>query len=437
MAERINETGASVLFVLDAMYSFIADAIAGTCIQTIIVLPASESLPRIKRIAAKALKKTDKAAKQMMQEVNCCAWRAWMNKGDQYTGLLEETYRKDNPVVMVYSSGTTGASKGIQLTNDGINATIAQYEYGFPEVVRQRSFLHIIPIWFSSGVSISLLMPLCLGVTCILEPVFDFKSFTRDVKKYKPSYAFATTSFWLDALEHIGSRHKLSHFLCPMTGGEPLLPSAEKTINEFLALHGYADCLQKGWGLCELGATAVASSGSPSKAGARNRIGSAGLPLPQVTVSVFDMDSNQELPYGHHGELRVLTPCRMLGYYHNPQATSEFFREGTDGKIWGCTGDVGYMDADGFVYICGRANDSFFTSSGARIYILFDIENVILQDSAVDICEVVDMQCNGDDGGRSAYCFTKRMQGRQERYHSAHRQDVPKQPATRCRTGFL
>ena len=73
---------------------------------------------------------------------------------------------------MVYSSGTTGASKGIVLTNDGINATIAQYETGFPEVSRQKKFLHIVPIWFSSGISISLLMPLCLGASCILEPLF-------------------------------------------------------------------------------------------------------------------------------------------------------------------------------------------------------------------------------------------------------------------------
>lgn len=186
----------------------------------------------------------------------------------------------------------------------------------------------------------------------------------------------------------------LSHFRCPMTGGEPLPETAETSINAFLNLHGFTGKLQKGWGLCELGATAVASSGSLSSAGERNRAGSAGLPLPQVTIGVFDMESNLELPFGKHGELRVITPCRMLGYYQNPTATDTFFREGVDGKLWACTGDIGYMDADGFVYILGRASDSFVTSSGVRTY-LFDIENVILQDSAVDTCEVVDMQLNG------------------------------------------
>lgn len=179
-----------------------------------------------------------------------------------------------------------------------------------------------------------------------------------------------------------------------MTGGEPLPETAEASINAFLNSHGFTGKLQKGWGLCELGATAVASSGSLSSAGERNRIGSAGLPLPQVTMGVFDMESNLELPLGEHGELRVITPCRMLGYYQNPTATDAFFRAGVDGRLWACTGDIGYMDADGFVYILGRASDSFVSLSGVRIY-LFDIENVILQDSVVDICEVVDMQFNG------------------------------------------
>ncbi len=394
MIDRINETGSRTLFVLDVMYEYIADAIDGTCIQEIVILSALESLPNTKRAGAKLFRKPDKRLGQAMRAENCKTWRAWIKAGKEYTGAPTETYRANTPVVMVYSSGTTGASKGIQLTNDGINATIAQYEYGFSEVQRQRSFLHIIPIWFSSGVSISLLMPLCLGVTCIMEPIFDFKSFVRDVKIYKPSYAFATTSFWLYLLDHIGPHHKLSHFLCPMTGGEPLLPSAEQAINRFLEAHGCIDSLQKGWGLCELGATAVASSASPSQAGARNRIGSAGLPLPQVTIGVFDMEDDRELPCGQHGELRVLTPCRMLGYYNNPVATGEFFREGMDGNLWGCTGDIGYMDEDGFVYILGRTSDSFLTTNGKRIY-LFDVENVILQDRAVEMCEVVETQSGG------------------------------------------
>lgn len=351
-------------------------------------------MPNSKRFVAKTLKRPGQSLKFAMRNAKYKQWNTWIDEGCGNTETTTEAYRENTPVVMVYSSGTTGASKGIQLTNDSINATVTQYEYGFPEVKRGCSFLHIIPIWFSSGVSISLLMPLCLGVICVLEPSFDFVSFTRDIKKYRPSYAFATTSFWLYTLNHIGRKHDLSHFRCPMTGGEPLLAAAEKSINDILALHGFVGQLQKGWGLCELGATAVASSGPLSNAGARNRIGSAGLPLPQITVGVFDMDSNLELPFGQHGELRVVTPCRMLGYYQNPTATDEFFREGADGKLWACTGDIGYMDSDGFVYILGRANDSFSTSSGAKAY-LFDIENVILHDSAVDICEVVDMPFSG------------------------------------------
>lgn len=78
---------------------------------------------------------------------------------------------------MVYSSGTTGASKAIVLFNDGINAAILQYGKGLiEEIKRENRFLHTIPVWFSTGGVISLLMPLCMGA-CILEPVFSPEKF--------------------------------------------------------------------------------------------------------------------------------------------------------------------------------------------------------------------------------------------------------------------
>ena len=280
------------------------------------------------------------------------------------------------------------------LTNDGINATIAQYETGFPEVSRQKKFLHIVPIWFSSGISISLLMPLCLGASCILEPLFSPENFTSDIEKYSPNYVFGATSLWLYAMEHLDKNHDLSFLICPITGGEQLLPETELQINNFLAAH-HCNCgLQKGWGMCELGATVTFTSSGITPAGPRNKIGSTGIPLPLATVSAFDPETGNELPYGQRGELQVSTPCCMKEYYKNPAATAAFFRTDDEGRKWGHTGDIGYLDEDGFVYILGRAVDYFIDSNQKKNY-LFEIENVIQQNPAVDICEVVVLNVNG------------------------------------------
>lgn len=387
--DRINETEATLLFVLDKLHPSIASILSETCIRQVIVLPATNSLPAPMRFLANLKDAPDATLNhELKSNTKYCLWPKFIQAGAQYSAPTEATYQKDRPVVMVYSSGTTGASKGIVLTNDGINATIVQYETGFPEVSRQKKFLHIVPIWFSSGISISLLMPLCLGASCILEPLFSPETFTSDLKKYSPNYIFGATSLWLYAMEHLDPKYDLSFLICPITGGEQLLPETEIKINTFLSDHHCTCGLQKGWGMCELGATVTFTSSGSTPAGPRNKIGSTGIPLPLATVSAFDPETGEEVPYGQRGELQVSTPCCMKEYYKNPNATNAFFRVDKQGRRWGHTGDIGYLDEDGFVYILGRAVD-YFTDSQHQKHYLFDIENVILQNPAVDICEVV------------------------------------------------
>ncbi len=409
MTDRINDTEAELLFVLDKMYPYIAVAIDKTCIKRVIVIPATGSLPIVVRVLAALKEKHDAKLKAAMKKEKYCTWREFIKAGNRRGGALplppvltcsregqspsptatEAPYEKDRPVVMVYSSGTTGASKGIVLTNDGINATITQYEKAFPEIVRQNSILHIVPIWFSTGISISLLMPMCLGVCCILEPAFSNETFTKDIEDYHPSYAFGLTSQWLYALDNLNPKIDLSFFACPMTGGEQLKPESEEKINRYLTEHGYSECLQKGWGMCELGATVAASSGL-----GRNRLGAVGLPLPLVSVSAFDPETGLELRCSQRGELRVLSPCRMRGYYKNPEATADFFRRDSNGYQWGCTGDYGYVDEDGFVFVLGRAYDCHRTAEGKRVY-MFDVEAAILRCEAVEQCKAVAVDSSG------------------------------------------
>ncbi len=80
----------------------------------------------------------------------------------------------------------------------------------------------------------------------------------------------------------------------------------------------------------------------------------------------------------------------MKEYYKNPKATDEFFWTDSNGRVWGRTGDMGYVDEDGFVYILGRCSDNFHSLTDRTVY-CFDIENVILQNESISQCEVVEM----------------------------------------------
>lgn len=134
--------------------------------------------------------------------------------------------------------------------------------------------------------------------------------------------------------------------------------------------------------MCELGSTISTDSKIMIKTC------SVGIPISKVLVSAFDISTNKELKYNERGEIRVLSPARMKGYFKNPEATADFFYADENGNIWGCTGDIGYVDEDGFVYILGRANDSYKAHSGRTVY-CFDVEEVILQHRAVSHCKVV------------------------------------------------
>ena len=144
--------------------------------------------------------------------------------------------------------------------------------------------------------------------------------------------------------------------------------------------------------MCELGGTVSTSSHAIEYSG---KVGGAGAPILNVIASAFDISSDKELPYGQHGEIRVLSPARMKGYYKNPEATAEFFKEDAQGNVWGCTGDIGYVDEDGEVFILGRATDHFRRENGEIVF-LFDIEGEILKNEAISQCKVVDIEDNGN-----------------------------------------
>ena len=388
MVDRMNETESHLLFVLDKTYSFIAEAIDKTCIERVIVIPITNSLPTPVRILASLKGKSDAKLKTAMRDAKFSTWRSFVQAGKSYVGIIEEPYEREMPLVMVYSSGTTGASKGIVLTNDGIHATLSHYRlHGFT-YERGNTFLQIIPVWFSTGTVVSILMPLSLGLTVILEPVFSNVGFAHDLNKYTPNVTLATASLWLYAM-NCNELYSvdLSSMTYPLTGGEQLLPEAERKLNDFLAEHNSPAKMEKGWGMCELGGPVTATSYL------NNKLGSTGYPIINVMVAAFNIETNEELPYGEHGELRVCSPTRMKGYYKNPEATAAFFHTDVKGNVWGRTGDIGYIDENGDVFVLGRAENCFYTPEKSRVY-LFDIESVILRDPSVELCKVVDIEIN-------------------------------------------
>lgn len=374
--DRVNDTDANLMFVLDQLHRLTEHIFNDLCIKKMVVVPIINSMPIMtKHIAGIKLHKKIDYNNKLIR------WNDFLRYGESVT--IDLVNASELPAIVVYSSGTTGASKGIVLTNKGINSTIAHYEYTGFEYDRNWSYLQIIPTWFSTGAVFCLFMPLCLGLCVILEPVFSKENFDKDIRRYKPNMIMGATSLWLYFLSNLKKKKMdLSFIKYPITGGEKILADTEIELNDILKQCGCDVHMTTGYGMCELGSTASATSVKYYK------YGSTGYPIKDVIIGAFDIETNRECKYKERGEIRVLTPSRMKEYYKRPDATEEFFWKDLEGREWGCTGDVGYVDEDGFVFVEGRATDYFTTASNERIY-NFDIENVILKIKAVEQCEVV------------------------------------------------
>ncbi|MDY5587251.1 MAG: class I adenylate-forming enzyme family protein [Oscillospiraceae bacterium] len=373
---RISETDAKLMVVVNELYGRVKNVIPKTTIKNVVSCAAVNSLGVIVKLLKKA------------KTIPCTtAWNNFLKQGKGINLIVPE-YEPIRPAIMVYSSGTTGASKGIQLTNDSINSTITEgVQIGF-EWQRGDRWFSQIPVWFSTGICAQTLVPLKYGITIILEPIYDFEVFYQHIIKYKPNFMITACGL----LDHLMTKqpkaeaYKGFKFLC--AGGEYVTPSAEKKYNDWLKANDNHYGFFKGYGMCECGGTVTASS--PKS----NAVGSAGVPTPNVVVSAFDLGTGKECKYGERGEIRVLTPSRMLGYYKNPTATAEYFHEDEHGQVWACTGDMGYITADGSVYVDGRISSSYKNANDETIY-LFDIERAVLDIESVRQCKAVVSEING------------------------------------------
>jgi len=194
--DRINDTDAELLIVLDQLYGLLEGIQHDLCIKNTVVIPIVNSMPFATRLVAGI-----KLKKSITFTDRIITWKQFC--GANIQSNIETVNKGENAAIMVYSSGTTGASKGIVLTNNGINATVAHYEFTGFEYEREQTYLQIVPTWFSTGAVFCLFMPLCLGLCVIIEPVFSEENFTRDILKYKPNLILGATSLWLYFLNHV------------------------------------------------------------------------------------------------------------------------------------------------------------------------------------------------------------------------------------------
>lgn len=372
---RINECDSKLVIMVDKFLPKFKNELNNQKDKEIVVLPMMNS--SILKYISKKYKVDGKT--------NETDWKTFIKDGVNHENPSMDPYEKSKPQAMVYSSGTTGASKGILLSVDSFQKLVNAYGNSGFDTSRNQKVYQNIPPWHSTGLSLGINFPLLYGVKVCTDPRFDHDVFIKNVLKFKPEYILTNTSmyqgFTFDkSLKRLKGK-SLEFLKYPVEGGEPLTEKDIANIEKVFHEHGSNARLLNGYGECECGATVTTDITSHKFSNS-----ASGIPLHDITtVGIFD-DNFNELKYGERGNVTVKTEIGMLEYFKNEKATKEFFYTDINGDSWSQTGDIGYINDDGSLVVLGRKND-YSIINGEKIY-NFDVERAILNNNKVKLCEI-------------------------------------------------
>ena len=391
--EYIEEVDSHLLVCLNVVYERCRQAAKRTNVEKVIVLSPADSLPPVMAVGYK-LTTPDKNK----YASNVIRWKQFI-KGGEGQSTASEPYDPDHACVVVHTGGTTGSPKGVMLTDDCFNGIALQFQ-AYPKLFhRGQKLMNIMPPFIAYGFACGIHLPLVLGFTVIIIPNLDPAKLGSLVLKYKPEHMFGVPSHYQQLAADPKLRDKdLSFILNYAAGGDSIARGAEQTVNDFLAAHGVRYPIAKGYGMTEVASAATVA------AGLDNKPGSVGIPMVNTVVAAFEPGTDQELPIGQRGELCISGPCLMKGYYNKPEETAILLRRHPDGRVWAHTGDMGYLDEDGFVYLDSRIKRMIIRHDGFKVFPSM-IENVVSRHPAVHQCSVVGCADKDHTQGRLPFVY--------------------------------
>ena len=372
--DYVLETNSKVVVVLNAIYEKCIRAFKDTLVEKIIVLSPADSLQFFKKILYKLTNKT-----RIEENNSCYYWERFMacEKGQV---LKEVSYKGEECCVIVHTGGTSGVPKGVMLSNDNLNQSVFQGINNAIDTRRIHKWLNIMPPFIAYGVGMGLHLPLVVGMEVILIPAFNPKKFLHLLVKYHPNHMVGVPSHYENIKKSKLLLHKdLPYLISPIVGGDAMRIDLEEGINQFLKNHKCPSRIVKGYGMTEISALASVCINEC------NKIGSVGVPCSHTIVSIFDPETGEELKICQKGEVCISGPNTMLGYYKNEEETNRILRLHQDGKTWVHSGDLGYMDEDGMLFIVGRLKRMIVRHDGFKVFPTL-IERVIRKNTSVQDC---------------------------------------------------
>jgi acyl-[acyl-carrier-protein]-phospholipid O-acyltransferase/long-chain-fatty-acid--[acyl-carrier-protein] ligase len=325
----------------------------------------------------------------------------------------------DHPATVIFTSGSTGDSKGVVLTHANILSNVHQINNHL-DLLPEEVVLGILPFFHSFGYTVAIWTVLLLGKRVVyhVNPL-DYRIIPDLIEKHGVTMIASSPTFMKSYCERArpGQLKSLVHILL---GSERLKPEVTTLIRATVG----RDPLE-GYGTTELSpVVSVNTLKDMTTVDGRtvygNRLGTAGMPLPGTAIKTVDPETGVDLPRGTEGVIWVKGPQVMKGYLNRPEETAKVLRNG-----WYCTGDLGYLDPDGFLKITGRL--SRFAKIGGEMVPLDGVESAI-QDAAGVGPDAIAVTVVPDPkrGERLVVLYTDLERPVEEVYQSLNASSLPK-----------
>lgn len=374
----LNESDSVAAITLDQFYPKFEAVRKNTKLVNLIIASIADALAQ--PVKAGYMLTAGRKIKPIPADAPVIRWKDFLKMSKFCSGDYRVDRTSEDPAVILYSGGTTGTTKGIVLTNRNFNALAQQITATNPMFRPGDKMLAAMPIFHGFGLGVCIHSMLFNGGRCILVPRFTPKTYAKDLVKNRCNFIAGVPTLY-EALLRLDTMDgaDLSCLKGVFSGGDSLSIELKKKFDKFLYDHRASIQVREGYGTTE---TVTACCLTPTHI---YKEGSIGLPFPDTYIKIVNPGTEEELPYGQEGEILLAGPTVMKEYMDHPEETAQTLRPHSDGLTWVYTGDLGYMDEQGFVYFKGRAKRMIVTS-GYNVYPA-QIENIL------DAHECVQMSC--------------------------------------------
>jgi long-chain acyl-CoA synthetase len=376
LEETLRTTSPEAIVVLTPFYKHVKNCQAETSIRRVIATNIKEYLPPLLKVAFTLLKEKKDGHRIELQKGDF--WLQELIRSGARSPKPLTVARPDDPAVVLMSGGTTGTPKAVISTHRGLVMAGTQLSTWLrePLAAKEPSIMLPLPLFHTYGCAGAQSMTILNGIPLILVPnPRDIGDVLQTIQREKPALFCSVPTLFSAILSHPSVRRgriDFSSIAGCFSGAAPLMAETKKRFEQLTGGR-----IVEGYSLTE---ATMACCVNPFAG--TNKIGSVGLAVPDVHVKIVDADNpDHEFGSGMTGEIIMSAPQLMPGYWNNPEETANALRLRTDGTTWLHTGDLGYLDEEGFLFIVDRKKDLIKTS-GFQVWPR-EIEEVIASHPSV------------------------------------------------------